>query len=141
MADFCKRCILKTIFTFDTPKIDDRVLLWCLLLDLDQADLTDFEGISQSPTIFYRRLSSDFDPNLYQKLTKVEDKLLENTLTIDEVCINLKKPGLCDSRYRIRSYKKQENGQNIMLYIDASKLLQLTRAWHIHNYPKGQVEY
>ena len=120
MNDFCLRCVFITLMGFQPPKSENRVLIWRLIMQIDEQDL---------------------ESDHFYQLGERQDVMLDNTLHCDEVWIKEPKPGQADTRYRMVSNSVDEHGKPVLVTPVGPSLYQLTRAWHINNFPEHQVDY
>ena len=67
--------------------------------------------------------------------------MFDNTLECDEVWVKKPKSGQAECRYFIKTNQVDEAGEVQYIRPVGPSLLQLTRAWHVHNFPRHQVEY
>ena len=74
LEDFCRLCVFLTIFSEKGLKNVDRCLFWSLMLRVDPEDTS---------------RSTGFDHLEYARMSVKENKLLDNTLRLDEVLIEL----------------------------------------------------
>ena len=83
----------------------------------------------------------DLSSNLFFALKERQDCMFDNTLMCDEVWIDNPRPGQADTRYYLKSNLLDDQLKPIMLKPDGKKLYQLTRAFHLYNFPHNQVDY
>lgn len=118
--DFCSKCVFKTVLALRGQPRKMRCMMLQRLLHVDDSKL---------------------DGRLYGQLKRQEDRIFDNTLICDKVWFVDEESHQVLTRYNIKTVERDEQGDHRHLCPDAEKLLELTRAWHIHNFPRRQVEY